>query len=349
MGALVLEHVSHSYGDREVVHDLRIDVPEGQIACLLGPSGCGKTTTLRLIAGLEKLQAGTIRFRGQSFADSSHQLPPEARSVGMVFQDYALFPHLTVAENVGFGLRELSREERKQRVEPLLQRLGITALARSYPHRLSGGEQQRVALARALAARPALMLMDEPFANLDIRLRDQVRDDTLSILRQEDVTCLLVTHDPEEAMLMADQITVMRNGRSQQTGTPAELYSHPVNRFIAEFFSELNVVPGSCRGDGQLDCVFGQLPCGDSAVAGGALDVLIRPEGIQRVNGNAGINAEVLAARRLGAIGLVDLKIKENALMLRAKWPPFELPEAGDEVKVDCDPLNTFVFPVEKP
>ena len=206
-----------------------------------------------------------------------------------------------------------------------------------------------MALARALAAQPTLMLMDEPFANLDIRLRDQVRDDTLSTLRQEGVTCLMVTHDPEEAMLMADQITVMRDGRPQQTGAPAELYRQPANRFIAEFFSELNVVPGSCRGDGRLDCVFGQLPCGDSGVAGGALDVLIRPEGIQRANGDAGIEAEVLAARRLGAIGLVDLKLKDNALKLRAKWPSYELPEVGEEVRIDCDPLNTFVFPVEKP
>ena len=213
MTGLELRAITHRFGERRVVDDLSLSIAPGEIFCLLGPSGCGKTTTLRITAGLEAVQAGSILIDGETVASPGQDLPPERRRVGMVFQDYALFPHLTVAQNIAFGLRALREGERRRTAEELMARLSIGDLAGQYPHRLSGGEQQRVALARALAPQPRVMLLDEPFANLDAQLRIRVRDDTLRLLQSQNTATLMVTHDPAEAMRMADRLAIMRAGR----------------------------------------------------------------------------------------------------------------------------------------
>ncbi len=237
---------------------MSLDVAAGQVACLLGPSGCGKSTTLRMIAGVERPDRGRIAFDGQPVSDERLFQPPEARSVGLMFQDFALFPHLTVAQNVAFGLRS-GRDERDRRVAELLERVNLVGYGTKHPHQLSGGEQQRVALARALAPRPRVMLMDEPFSGLDNRLRDGIRDTTLEILKEEGAAVLLVTHEPDEALRMADEILLMRAGRIVQRGSPYNIYNAPADRAAAAFFSDINVIRGTSRG-ALTRTPFGEFP-----------------------------------------------------------------------------------------
>jgi iron(III) transport system ATP-binding protein len=244
---LEVQSLSRAFAGRTVVDDVSLSVAAGQVTCLLGPSGCGKSTTLRMIAGVERPDSGLVRIDGQAMFGPGVNRPPEARGVGLMFQDFALFPHLTVAANVAFGLTG-DRGAKDRRVAELL--------GESQPHRLRpqasapafGGEQQRVALARALAPRPRVMLMDEPFSGLDNRLRDGIRDTTLDILKEEGAAVLLVTHEPDEAMRMADEIALMRRGRIVQKGAPYNVYNAPVDRAAAAFFSDINVIRGTSRG-----------------------------------------------------------------------------------------------------
>ncbi|MDX1709914.1 MAG: ABC transporter ATP-binding protein, partial [Rhodovibrionaceae bacterium] len=247
MDALRLEHVSHAYGDILAVDDLSLSIGAGELVCLLGPSGCGKTTALRVAAGLERLQRGRVVLDGQVVAGEKRDLPPEARSVGLVFQDFALFPHLSVKDNVIFGLKRLGQRERESRALQALSKVGMDDQAEAFPHMLSGGQQQRVALARAMAPEPRVMLLDEPFSGLDARLRHQVRDQTLHVLTQSGATTLMVTHDPEEAMFMADRIALMRGGRLEQVGAPTELYFTPRTAFVAGFFGDINRIESVAR------------------------------------------------------------------------------------------------------
>ncbi len=217
---LEIKNLQRAYGGRAVVDDVSLKIMPGQVTCLLGPSGCGKSTTLRMIAGVEMQDSGTIHVDGKLICDTVFRVPPERREIGLMFQDFALFPHLSVADNVGFGLKTGTKAERRARIEELLERVDLLRFIDGYPHQLSGGEQQRVALARALAPRPKIMLMDEPFSGLDNRLRDDIRDETLGILKEEGTAVLLVTHEPEEAMRMADEIALMRDGKIVQQGPP---------------------------------------------------------------------------------------------------------------------------------
>ena len=214
---LEVRNVSRSYAGRRVVDDVSLQVFPGQVTCLLGPSGCGKSTTLRMIAGVEKNDSGEIYVDGALVSDGTRFVPPEARGIGLMFQDFALFPHLSVADNVAYGATG-SRDEKVRRVGEMLERVHMERFAENFPHQLSGGEQQRVALARALAPRPKIMLMDEPFSGLDNRLRDGIRDETLSLLKEDNTAVLLVTHEPEEAMRMGDEIALMRRGQIVQKG-----------------------------------------------------------------------------------------------------------------------------------
>ena len=337
MAGLTVERISHRFGDRLAIRDLSLQIADGEIVCLLGPSGCGKSTTLRLVAGLEPLQAGRILIGGAEVAGPHGALPPERRGVGLVFQDYALFPHLSVADNVAFGLAGPAGE-RKARVAEILAHVGLSHLGAAYPHTLSGGEQQRVALARALAPRPRLMLMDEPFSGLDVRLRDQVRDDTLKLLRAEGTSTLLVTHDPEEAMRMADRIALMQGGALVQFGPPVELYNLPANSFVAKFFSEINELPviihlGTARG------LFGELSAPDLPDGAGIL--VVRPEAIRL--SAAGIPARVAEARMLGPYGLAWLDLADGT-RLTARIAASELPIRGSEVRLAIDPAGAYVF-----
>ena len=338
---LRLEDVSHAYNGADVVRRVSLAVPSGEVACLLGPSGCGKTTLLRLAAGLEKLHRGRIAIAGRTVADGATYLSvaPEARRAGLMFQDYALFPHLTVAENVAFGLP--NRGARRRWVASALERVGLAHLADSYPHTLSGGQAQRCALLRALAPEPAVLLLDEPFSGLDVTRRAQVREQTLSLLRDSRVATLIVTHDPEEAMFMADRLWIMHEGAIVQGGTPAETYLHPATAFVASLFGPVNHLEGTVR-DG---CVV--TPLG-SVEAGGLTDgtparVLVRPENVLVEETPDGYG-RVVAARLLGRCSHLRVVTRGIAEPLEALVPGVYLPAAGTAVALRFNVAQAFVY-----
>lgn len=349
---LELRGIRCLYDETVAVESLDLAVRAGEVVCLLGPSGCGKTTALRVAAGLEPAAAGEVLLDGRVVSSTRVHAPPERRSVGLVFQDYALFPHLTIADNVAFGLERLPAAERAERVERILQRVGLTEYGAAYPHELSGGQQQRVALARALAPDPAIVLMDEPFSGLDARLRDRVRDRTLHVLKQSGAACLMVTHDAEEAMYMADRIAVMREGRLIQVGAPDELYCRPADAFVAAFFGEVNHIY-SAVSNGAAETPIGNIRA-EGFKEGEAVDVVVRPEAIalapaDRSSYGPGY-AKVLAARMLGRTSLVHLctcKTTGEDLHLHARIPGRYLPEEDSIQSVVLDRSQAFVFPVE--
>jgi iron(III) transport system ATP-binding protein len=336
---LTISHVSHHFGTLAAVYDFSLDIAAGEVVCLLGPSGCGKTTVLRLAAGLEVLRHGRISIAGQAVAGEGRDLPPEARQVGLVFQDYALFPHLNLAENVAFGLRDA---DRLQQAGAWLKRIGLAHRAAHFPYMLSGGEQQRVALARALAARPRVMLMDEPFSSLDAGLRASLRRQALGLLREAGTATLLVTHDPEEAMAMADRIIVMRAGRPVQVGTPDAIYCRPASRFVAEFLGEANARPGIVQ-DGAVATPFGPLPAPHLA-NGTAVDVLVRPEALRL--GRDGVSADVVESRRIGGALVTVLKLADGSTLVARAYggDPASL---GSTVSVSVAPGELMVLPKE--
>ncbi len=355
--ALALERVSHRFGATLAVDDVSLSIAPGEIVCLVGPSGCGKSTLLRLAAGLEELQTGAVAINGTTIADAGYSLAPERRGVGLVFQDYALFPHLSVLDNVGFGLRRLSKEERRQRALTSLAQVGMAGYADSFPHALSGGQQQRVALARALAPNPAVLLLDEPFSGLDARLRETVRDETLHVLKESGAATMLVTHDPEEAMFLADRIALMRDGRLVQVGAPVELYTRPVDSFAASFFGEVNQLSGVVR-RGEVGTPVGQIPVAGRP-DGEPVAVLIRPEGLRLSMDPAGAMtgelpnlAKVEAARLLGRTSLVHLRMPDGrggTVHLHARMPGQFLPPEDSHVSVTLDARQAFVFPAGDP
>ena len=351
MDALNLEHICHAYDEVLAVDDLTLAVAEGKLVCLLGPSGCGKTTALRVAAGLERLQRGEVRMSGKVVANGRVDVPPEDRNVGLVFQDYSLFPHLTVFDNVAFGLRSLGSEARRARVTEVLAQVGMERRAKDYPHTLSGGQQQRVALARALAPKPRVMLLDEPFSGLDSSLRHQIRDDTLHVLKESGTATLMVTHDPEEAMFMADTVALMRDGALVQSGTPAELYFSPRDAFVASFFGEVNRLKGRVEA-GHVPTPLGQI-CAPGLDEGAEVEVLIRPEAL-RLDPQSGRSepdpgsARVLAARVLGRSSLIHLSLagsNGHDLHLHARVPGRFLPAEDQVMGIHLDPAQTFVFP----
>jgi iron(III) transport system ATP-binding protein len=354
MTALALESVSHAYGTVLAADQISLSVDRGELVCLLGPSGCGKTTVLRVAAGLERLQRGRVLMDGRVVADARVDLPPEERGVGLVFQDYALFPHLSVQDNVAFGLSRLGGAERRERIEAALAQVGMSGYGAAYPHQLSGGQQQRVALARALAPKPGVMLLDEPFSGLDLQLRNQVRDETLHVLKQSGAATLMVTHDPDEAMFMADRVALMREGRIVQVGRPIELYFDPKDAFVAGFFGDVNRLDGVARG-GQVETPFGSVPA-RGLPEDAPVEVLIRPEAL-RLNplkpgtgAWAAGTARVMAARMLGRSSLVHLSVATGNgqdLHLHARIPGRFLPEEDQALEIQLDRSQTFVFPVE--
>ena len=349
MDALTLEHICHAFDEVVAVDDLSLSVGEGKLVCLLGPSGCGKTTALRVAAGLERLQKGRVLMAGRTVADSSTDVPPEGRNVGLVFQDYSLFPHLTVFDNVAFGLRGVASEARRQRVTEVLEQVGMGRRAEDYPHTLSGGQQQRIALARALAPKPRVMLLDEPFSGLDASLRHQIRDDTLHVLKQSGTATLMVTHDPEEAMFMADTVALMRDGRLVQSGAPGELYFTPQDAFVASFFGEVNRLKGQIL-KGHVPTPLGEI-CAPDLPEGAEVEILIRPEALRLGPGktdNGHGAARVLAARVLGRSSLIHLSLSAASgpdLHLHARVPGRFLPAEDQLMEINLDPTQTFVFP----
>ncbi|RMF05925.1 MAG: ABC transporter ATP-binding protein [Chloroflexi bacterium] len=311
--AIQCQHLSKKFGEVQAVAGVNLALREGQFLALLGPSGCGKTSTLRLLAGFEAPDSGTITIGGQTVFGPNVFVPPERRSVGMVFQEYALFPHLNVADNVAYGISKgMNKTEKKQRVRDVLELVGLPGVEQRMPFELSGGQQQRVALARALAPNPQLVLLDEPFSNLDAGLRTQIRAEVRQILRRAGATVIFVTHDQEEALSLADEIAVMLHGRLAQTDNPQRLYERPVNRHVAEFLGHTNFVPGQ-RHSGFVDCELGRLPTLDSG-GNGPVEVMLRPEAIELTPNGDGA-AEVVDREFFGHDQLVTVRLASGAVL----------------------------------
>jgi len=351
---LEVKNLTRRYGGRAVVSDLSLGVAPGQVTCLLGPSGCGKSTTLRMIAGVDRPDEGQVLVEGEVVSDAKHFLPPEERHIGLMFQDFALFPHLNVARNVAFGLRGRGAEARK-RVEELLARVGLSRYIDAYPHELSGGEQQRVALARALAPRPAIMLMDEPFSGLDNRLRDDIRDETLGLLKEEGTAVLLVTHEPDEAMRMADEIALMREGRVVQRGAPYTIYNNPADMKAAAFFSDINVLRGEVHG-ALIDTAFGSF-LAPGHPDGAMIEIGIRPQHLHIDFDRAGqkpnptkshgmpARGVVERARFMGRESLIELRMDHDGAVLKATIPNVFMPKPGTALWLTIRRDRCFLFP----
>lgn len=351
---LEIKGVSRTFGCREVVSDVSLLIMPGQLTCLLGPSGCGKSTTLRIIAGVDRQDTGTILIDGEIVSDRRIHIPPELRSVGFMFQEFALFPHLTVGQNVAFGIKG-RRAEKRKRVDNLLGKMGMEGFKDSFPYELSGGEQQRVALARALAPKPRIMLMDEPFASLDERLRDRVRDEALEVLKGEQTAVLMVTHDPREAMRMSDEIAFMRQGRIIQQGAPFEIYNSPVDRDTAAFFSDLNMVHGVVR-DACVETVFGKFPT-PGLVDGADVEVIIRPQHVRidfdrggkgpLATSSDGVAARgvVHRSRYMGNTSLVEFRMEFDNSILVATVPSAFLPNPGAPLWLSFRRDRCLVYP----
>ncbi len=324
MPLLEVDHVSQAYGKQAVVRELSFNLASGEIACLLGSSGCGKTTMLRLIAGFEAPSAGRIRLNGTTIADARTQVPAEARRIGMVFQDYALFPHLSIADNIGFGLRAQSAPARRGRVGEMLELIGLASHGERYPHELSGGQQQRVALARALAPQPHLLLLDEPFSNLDVELRERLSLEVRDILKRARMTAILVTHDQNEAFAVADMVGIMREGGIEQWDTPYNLYHRPATRHVADFIGQGVFLPGEVLSRQVVEVELGRLDsdvpmdCGASCAEcrrGCRLDVLLRPDDVIHDDASE-VKAEVIAKAFRGAEFLYTLRLASGAQVL---------------------------------
>lgn len=317
MDALILDSVVLGYAGKPVVSGLSFSLAPGEIGCLLGGSGCGKTTVLRAIAGFEPLQSGRIALNGHWVADAGWQLAPERRQIGMVFQDYALFPHMSVADNVAFGLRDWTGADKRHRVEEMLALVGLADAGQRYPHQLSGGQQQRVALARALAPGPTLLLLDEPFSNLDVELRERLSIDVHHILKATGTTALLVTHNQQEAFAMADRVGVMVEGQLQQWSSPYALYHEPATRHIATFVGDGVFLPATVSGHNCISFELGEL-CRIQPVdvpQGEGVDVLIRPDDIQH-DDRSSVRARVLERVFRGAAFLYTLELPSGARVL---------------------------------
>jgi iron(III) transport system ATP-binding protein len=314
---LSLEHVQKSYGESAVLKSLSLQLEEGAIGCLLGPSGCGKTTALRTIAGFEPIQGGRIRIGSDIVSSTDVHVPPENRRIGMVFQDYALFPHLNVRDNVAFGLGKKREKHTRAHVHDLIDLVGLEAVADQYPHELSGGQQQRVALARALAPNPRLLLMDEPFSNLDVTLRERLSIEVRNVLHQQGTTAILVTHNQSEAFAMADQIGIMENGELQQWDTAYQLYHRPQSPKVADFVGEGVLIDGQVVSEGQVKTGLGLLegrftyPCTNGCPA----KVLIRPEDVAH-DDDSPHKAEILQKNFRGPNILYVLKLSSGERVL---------------------------------
>jgi iron(III) transport system ATP-binding protein len=342
---LTFDHVSRRFGDSLALDRVSIDVPPGRVLCLLGPSGCGKTTLLRIAAGVERPSGGRVLIDGQEVAGPERFVPPEKRGVGLMFQDYALFPHLSILDNVAFGLRSLSRAEAHREALAALARVGLARFASDYPHILSGGEQQRVALARAIAPRPGIMLMDEPFSGLDPQLRQEMREETLAILHETRATCIVVTHDAEEAMRMGDQVALLRQGRVVQTGSALDLYRAPKDILAARTFSDLNELPARIE-EGEAKTALGSFPANGLSPGTNAI-VCLRQGGVRLLPQGQGIPARLLDVRFLGDVALVELAVQGLETPLLARIREGDTPEQGSEVGVGIDSGAVLVFAAE--
>ncbi|MCL6707946.1 ABC transporter ATP-binding protein [Pseudomonas sp. R2.Fl] len=343
---LSFEDIRHSYHGKPTIQGVSLTAEPGEVLCLLGPSGSGKTTLLRIAAGIEAQTSGRLLINDREVAGPDLFLPPEKRGIGLMFQDFALFPHMTILKNVQFGLTALPAKEAAAEAMAALDRVGLTRYAQSYPHVLSGGEQQRVALARALAPRPGVLLMDEPFSGLDSRLKDTIRADTLAILRDTRATAIVVTHDAEEAMRMADRIALLRDGRLVQVGTADELYRRPNDLFAAAFFSEINVFSAVVRG-GRVETPLGAVSAGGRK-DGDSVSVAVRLSCVEVLREGGAIPARILSRRFLGVVEMLNLAIPGCDYPIRARIRADLLPSGLRDVTVNVKPHDILVFEKER-
>ena len=349
MKGLHVVGLSHAFGDNQVLNNVALMIPAGELVCLLGPSGCGKSTLLRLAAGLEEVQQGTIVIDDVTVATPEMHVNPEQRNIGLMFQDYALFPHLSIIDNVTFGLSGMAADAARIRAMDLLDQVEMTSHANSYPHTLSGGQQQRVALARALAPKPKLLLLDEPFSGLDTNMRQTIREETLSVLKRSGVATLMVTHDPEEAMYMADRIKVIgANGGILQAGRPHDIYYHPKHESVAKMFGMMNIFTGVVA-DGIVKTLLG--PIATDLEDGMAVQALIRPEGvILETDGNAsGPQVEVISSHLLGHDNIVRARLgnSEREDVYVRVHHTFEI-ELKKNLSARIDQEYAFVYAIDK-
>ncbi len=342
---LELKNISQAYGDHWVVRNLSLTLEEGQIGCLLGSSGCGKTTVLRTIAGFEPLLRGEICLGGATISREDYNLPPAKRAIGMVFQDYALFPHLTIFDNVAFGLRDLGRAETVVRVNEMLELVGLDKAQAKFPHEISGGQQQRVALARALAPRPALLLLDEPFSNLDVTLRERLSTEVRDILKSYGATALFVTHNQNEAFAVADRIGVMSEGSMLQWAPAHELYHCPADRSVASFVGEGMLIPGLVKNTGEIVTGLGVhdgVMCRSDGLTSTAIELLVRPEDVVH-DDDSPIKAEVVRRNFRGANILYTLRLTSGDL-IQALVPSHCDHTPGEHIGIRSDVRHIVAF-----
>jgi iron(III) transport system ATP-binding protein len=345
---LELDQIECRYGDQIVVRDLSLRVRQGSVVCLLGPSGCGKTTVLRAIAGFMAVSRGQVRLRDTLVSAPDTLLPPEKRRLGMVFQDYALFPHLSVLDNVMFGLRNRSGRDRRRRVQEVLELVGLGDYARRFPHELSGGQQQRVALARALAPGPDLILLDEPFSSLDVEMRERLSYEVHDILKSQGVTAIMVTHDQFEAFAMGESVGVMRGGELLQWDTPYNLYHEPASRFVADFIGQGRFIRASLLTPDTIDTAAGIIR-GNRAYLwqpGTRLEVLLRPDDVVP-DATGPLTGEVVNKAFKGAETLYTLRL-ESGVEVLSLFPSHLDHVLGDRVRVRIDAEHLVAFEAQR-
>lgn len=343
---LELRSVSCAYDpSKPAIHDISFSGREGEILCLLGPSGCGKTTILRAIAGFEPVRSGQIFLSGRLVSSSSETMPTEERRVGMVFQEYALFPHLRVADNIAFGLGHLSRAERKCRVQEMLRLTGLEGLDRRYPHELSGGQQQRVALSRALVQNPVLLLLDEPFSNLDPDMAGRMRQEVHTLLRRMKTTTILVTHDHDEAFAMADRIAVLNQGVLEQMDSPELIYHLPATRFVADFVGQADFIPGRIR-QGMVHTELGEFPDTMNSAEGSTVVVMIRPDDIHLMP-NKSAEPRIVSRQFRGSENLYTIRLPSGQVV-HSSESSTSVYQEGTAVELRVSATHTVLFPAER-
>ena len=347
MLAVRINNLSYSMNEKKILNNINLQLEKEKIACILGPSGCGKTTLLKLIAGLSKVQEGEIFLNENLVSSSNIHLKTEKRKIGFLFQDYALFPHQTVKQNLQFAIKDKSTSHR---VEEIMDVIKLSDSLEKYPHELSGGEQQRVALARSIIAKPDLLLLDEPFSSLDLNLKEEVRDDTLHLLQKSNISVLLVTHDPFEAMFISNQINIMnKNGEIVQSGSPTDLYNLPNSSYVANFFGETNKFQGIVK-DTIVETPVGEFKV-ENNLESKNVDIFIRPEAVKLSKEQTpvnGIKGTVMASKLMGTYSFIHLSVlsKNNEVVhVHSHMPPNFLPNQSSAVGIEIDKEQTFIFP----
>ena len=347
MLAVRINNLSYSMNEKKILNNINLQLEKEKIACILGPSGCGKTTLLKLIAGLSKVQEGEIFLNENLVSSSNIHLKTEKRKIGFLFQDYALFPHQTVKQNLQFAIKDKSTSHR---VEEIMDVIKLSDSLEKYPHELSGGEQQRVALARSIIAKPDLLLLDEPFSSLDLNLKEEVRDDTLHLLQKSNISVLLVTHDPFEAMFISNQINIInKNGEIVQSGSPTDLYNLPNSSYVANFFGETNKFQGVVK-DTIVETPVGEFKV-ENSLESKNVDIFIRPEAVKLSKEQTpvnGIKGTVMASKLMGTYSFIHLSVlsKNNEVVhVHSHMPPNFLPNQSSAVGIEIDKEQTFIFP----